>query len=360
MTHPQFYAEDGHVWFADAYNRGWFTSLFLAFGGYIQVLPRIGAAFALLLPYAFVPLFLNSIAFAFQALPVNFLISHRSASLGKLKFRMMLAAVYLALPNSYEVFSGITNAHWLLAVTALILLVASTPKSNLAKALDCGLMILCGLSGPFCIFLLPLSVFVAWKDRQRWRWIPVAIYFLTTSIQAHTLLFVDPAARSHMRLGANVTMFIRFLGGQIYLATVLGMNPLTSHTDVGSFIFLLIVAIGGTGLFVFTVIKSPMALKVFLLFSAMLLAASLVSPVEWEWGHPELTVWDLLSRLPGLRYWFFMTLSFAWVLIWCANQHHSRLASSFPRQHRVRTLSAIDTYPEKCLCRNKYHCAHLS
>src|SRR5664280_1995630 len=36
ILHAQFFAEDGHVWFADAYNRGWFTSLSRTQDGYFQ------------------------------------------------------------------------------------------------------------------------------------------------------------------------------------------------------------------------------------------------------------------------------------------------------------------------------------
>jgi hypothetical protein len=33
LFHPQFFAEDGHVFFADAYNFGWFVSLFRTYSG---------------------------------------------------------------------------------------------------------------------------------------------------------------------------------------------------------------------------------------------------------------------------------------------------------------------------------------
>src|SRR5208282_5718589 len=69
--HAQFYAEDGHVWFADAYNLGWWPALFHTFAGYFETLPRLVASLALLVPLALVPLFFNIIAIAFQTLPVN-------------------------------------------------------------------------------------------------------------------------------------------------------------------------------------------------------------------------------------------------------------------------------------------------
>lgn len=75
ILHAQFYAEDAHVWFADAYNLGWWRALFNAQDGYFQTVPRLGAALALLAPMARAPLVMNAIAIAVQVLPVNLLFS---------------------------------------------------------------------------------------------------------------------------------------------------------------------------------------------------------------------------------------------------------------------------------------------
>ena len=91
VFHPQLYAEDGHVWFADAYNLGWWPALFRTWGGYFQTLPRLGASLALLVPLFRVPLLLNLIAIASQVLPVNLLLSPRSSAWGSMRFRALLA-----------------------------------------------------------------------------------------------------------------------------------------------------------------------------------------------------------------------------------------------------------------------------
>src|SRR5580704_15197224 len=56
IFHAQFFAEDGHVWFADAYNYGWLHALFRSQDGYYQVLPRLIASLALLVPMTAAPL----------------------------------------------------------------------------------------------------------------------------------------------------------------------------------------------------------------------------------------------------------------------------------------------------------------
>src|SRR3954453_19860929 len=56
FLNPQFFAEDGNIWFADAYNIGWLRSLANTHTGYFQTLPRLGPALALAVPLPYAPL----------------------------------------------------------------------------------------------------------------------------------------------------------------------------------------------------------------------------------------------------------------------------------------------------------------
>ena len=76
VLHPQFYGEDGVIWYAQAYNLGWLHALSLPEGGYLNTLPRLAAALALLVPFHAAPLVMNLLGIAIQTLPVNvFLLS---------------------------------------------------------------------------------------------------------------------------------------------------------------------------------------------------------------------------------------------------------------------------------------------
>ncbi len=157
VFHAQMWAEDGRVWFANAYNSGWWPTLFLPQDGYIQVLPRLGAGLALLLPLAYAPLAMNCVAIAVQALPVNLLLWKGSAVWGGWGLRAVLAGVYLALPNSREICATLTNSQWILALCAFLLVVAERPATRVGRVLTLGLLLVCGLTGPFCLFLAPLG-----------------------------------------------------------------------------------------------------------------------------------------------------------------------------------------------------------
>ena len=170
LLHAQFYAEDGHVWFADAYNLGWWTTLFRTQDGYFQTLPRIGAALALHAPLKLAPLLMNLLAIAVQALPVNILLSARSSAWGSLRHRAMMAFLYLAIPNSGEMTVILTSTQWVLALIVFLLLVARKAAGIPGRVLDNSMVILCGLTGPFCLFLFPVAIIVAWNKRDVWRW----------------------------------------------------------------------------------------------------------------------------------------------------------------------------------------------
>lgn len=317
IFHAQFWAEDGHVWIADAYNLGWWPALFRTQDGYIQILPRLGASLALLGSLSLAPLVLNLVAITVQALPVNLLLSSRSSAWGNLHSRAFFAGMYLALPNCSELDANITNSQWMLALCAFLLLVASTPRRAVGRLFDISVLVLCGLTGPFCIFLLPIALFLAWRHRDRWRWVPAGAIAALSLVQAWALLHAGgPSSRPfHTLVGASPALFTRILAGPIYLGTLLGHNEWAAHPGPLLFIFLLCVAIGGTAIVAICFVKSAVEMKLFLILSAMLLVASLISAN----AHPPagVSVWELLADAPGIRYWFFPTLAFAWSLLWC-------------------------------------------
>jgi hypothetical protein len=321
IFHAQFWAEDGHVWFADAYNFGGWSALFRTQDGYFQVLPRLAASLALPAPLRLAPLVLNLVAIAVEALPVNLLLCSRSSAWGSLRYRVLLAFVYLALPNCWEMDAIITSSQWLLTLCAFLLLVAARPGGVAGRVFDISILLLCGLTGPFCVFLAPVAFFLAWKRRENWRWIEAGILTACCLLQAWGLLIVDPAGRSHYAaVGASPALFARLLAAQVYLATLVGGNGLAYYSNSSLFIFLLLVAIGGTALVVLCFIKSNVEMRLFLTVTALLFAVSLGSP---NTGSPKgVTGWELLTSGGGIRYWFFPTLAFAWSLLWC---FHSRI-----------------------------------
>ena len=323
VFHAQFWGEDGAIFFADAYNLGWWSALFRTYAGYFHAVPRLGASLALLVPLSLAPLMLNLIAIAFQALPVNLLLSSRSSAWGSLRNRALLACIYLALPNCYELSATITNSQWLLALSAYLLLVMSVPRGMAGQLFDAFVLLLCGLTGPFSIFLLPIALFLAWRLRDRWRWVRAGAVAAPCLVQLWGLLNGGFGVRPHYALGASPAMFTRILAGDVFFGAFFGSNGLGAHSSLWALIFDVCIAVAGTAIVGFCLVKSSAEMKLFLAFSGMIFAASLFSPIIAP--SAGVTAWEQLARGGASRYWFFPTLAFAWSIVWCFQSRYPQL-----------------------------------
>ena len=90
LLHPQFFAEDGWVWYQQAYNLHWLPSLGIAQAGYLQTLPRLVAGIALWFPLQWAPLIMNLAGATIQVLPLNALLSSRCSTWGPLPLRLCM------------------------------------------------------------------------------------------------------------------------------------------------------------------------------------------------------------------------------------------------------------------------------
>lgn len=311
LFHPQFFAEDGAIWFAEAYNWGAWKAMVWTYNGYFQLLPRLAAGLALLAPLRLAPLIQNLIAIAVQALPVSLLLSKRSSTWGPLRFRISLAMVYLLLPNTREIMGTITESQWVLALCAFLLLVGVSPDSPRERALDLVIYALCGFTGPFCLFLLPI---VLLRERDDWRRVIVATLLTTSIVQAAALLTHD-SSRYRPMLGVSVNLFFRILSGQIYLGTLLGLNGFSLRMPT---LVAVLIALGGSAILVIAGFLSPI-MRRFIYLSGIVFIASLAHPIVKEiYG---LTAWEVLAQAPGNHYWLLPSLAFAWSICWCLRSH---------------------------------------
>ncbi|HLQ78934.1 MAG TPA: hypothetical protein VK210_16365 [Terriglobia bacterium] len=313
LFHAQFWAEDGRLWFADAYNCGLLPLLQPAVG-YFQTLPRLAALMAQALPLAAAPLFLNVIAILIQVLPVPFLLSSRCRELGSYAARCLFALLYIGLPNSHEMHANITNAQWRLALLALLVLFARPGRTALWNAFDVVVVALCALTGPFIIFIAPIAAILYFKDgRDRWQ---RSLMLMTGAGGALEILSVLLTGGSHRPIyavrGATTELLIQILARQVFLAPLLGRRTVSEfsfHSGLGLAVALAVTLIG-LAIELYVVLKAPLAWKTFIAFCLCIFAVSLASPTT---ASPQ---WPNLLASGGVRYWFFPMLGFIASVIW--------------------------------------------
>ena len=161
---PQFYAEDGRFFFADAYNDGW-ASLFYTANGYFHLFPRLLANLSLTLgvPYAYIPA-----VFVYGCLPIYFVLWLKIFTRLELtpwaKFFASIATVLVPLGN--EIFMNQTNIQWVMALIPVVLYAGDAPQRTWSRMFDYGLLALCVFTGPYVLFLCPVFAGAALLEKK--------------------------------------------------------------------------------------------------------------------------------------------------------------------------------------------------
>lgn len=346
LLHPQLWAEDGVVWYANAYNQGAWRALLFVRDGYLQVFPRLVAAIAQWVPLARAPLLFNSIALFVEALPPLFLVSSRTRNLGPLWLRCLLALLYLFVPASSEVHANITNSQSQLVVLACLVLIAETPRSWLGCMFDALVLLLCGLTtavvGPLLAVALALNVgplllrrgkdFSIFGAEMRWRWVQTLLLAAAASVQAFTLLTAG-SQRLQSTLGATPGKFVRIVAGNIVLPVFLGRNRLfevSGNPHTVTLVATLITIAAGLA-FVYAMLRGTRELRGFVLLAGLVLLAALTFPNI----QPVPQQWDLfVYPIAAARYWYIPRLALMATMIWLLGRQ---------RPQASRTVAAVLT-----------------
>ena len=308
FLHPQFYAEDGAVWYSQAYNLHWLRSLEVQQAGYLQTLPRLVVGVVLFFPMLWAPLLMNLAGAIVQALPVTALLSRRCSTWGPMHLRLLMAVAYVGIPNVPEIHIVLTNSMWHLVVLQLFIAFGTPPRTTLARISDFILFFIGAISGPFCMLMIVPVALHWWLRRERRTLVILAVMFVGSIIQA-ILVHLHPRAPG-MPLGAGLVPFMRLLGGSIFTGAMAGLHVRAPFRPVP---VLLIATLGGLTVIAWGLQRAPLALRLYALFAAITLAASLKDPLIYG----PLPRWSLLAYDVGCRYWFYPALLFLWSAIWC-------------------------------------------
>jgi hypothetical protein len=316
LLHPQFYAEDGWVWYQQAYNLGWLRALSTAQAGYLQTLPRLVAGVTLVFPMQWAPLIMNLSGAVIQVLPVTALLSRRCTTWGPLPVRMLMSVVYIAIPNAPEVHIVLTNAMWHLAVLQALLALSVPPFGWRGRVSDIILFAVGSVSGPFSMLLLPSIVAYYWVRRRPWTLLIVSIMSLGISIQFFSLVrSVRHAAIAP--LGATPVTLLRIVAGRVFFDSMIGSGD--SHLKI---LMLTLIAIGGFIVLAWGWRGAPLAVRLYVAFAIIALAASLRDPLLLG-NRPR---WEVLADVAGIRYWYLPSLMFLWLAIWATCGGRTRVA----------------------------------
>jgi hypothetical protein len=309
VLNAQFWAEDGKLWYSQAYQSG-LHSLLIPDQGYLQIFSRGVALLSLLFPFSLAPLVMNLCAIVVQILPVSLFLSSRFSHIPPAP-RLVASALYLAIPNSSEIHANITNVQWHLALLACMILLALSERSRGWQIFDALVLVFTSFSSPMGIVLVGVAAAVWLKRRNRASL--VSLGWLAPGAIVESLVAMLSHSRQAAQNGATVSRFITILGGQVFWSALLGKRTAFGFMQDEFFPYAVVAAVVGVAVVLYTLRYAPFELKMFIAFSFTVFGLGLARPV----AEPGQVQWERLS-LPGAseRYWFFPMLAFLACLVW--------------------------------------------
>jgi hypothetical protein len=313
LLHAEFWGDDGWNWYPDAYNHG-AAALLIPANGYLNSFQRLGGLLAQMVPLRWAPTLFAVIALLVQVLPPLFIASPRmAASLPSRSLRLTLAFACLMLPNSIEAFGNLTNCQWHLAVLAFLVIVATPAAGGAWRAFDAAVLLLSGLSGPFCALLLPVALWQLWVQRDSGAWWRTAIVFACVMVQTGVFLTAPHNVRSAAPLGAGPRMLARIVALQVVLGAEFGYRTISGVPAWHAWrnnVLPLAVALGALLAAGLAWWRGPRVTRLAILFGGLMLTAALISP-QISLDQPQ---WPLMTVPPlGNRYYLMPML--AWVAV---------------------------------------------
>jgi len=323
LLRAQFWAEDGSTFYQQAHELGFIHTLIIPYAGYLHLFPRLVAGVSLLLPFSLAPLIFGLASVIVRCLPAIYLCSKRMQQLGPLKLRVPLAALYIGVPNVAKVHGNLANTQWHLAVLSFLVLIAPPPPSIVAKVFDVSALVLGALTGPFGLLLLPVALMVAAARRERWRIGQIAILSVGAVIQG-TMLLLYGRPHTQGGLGVSLSRLCRILAFQVFVPVFRGTNPSAEFAQRPRLLLVLSYVLAALGLTALTYVfvRGSLEIRCMLVFAAVVLAASLASPL----ATPNGLQWEALQQ-PGSthRYWYLPELAVAAAVVWIATASRHRL-----------------------------------
>lgn len=303
FLNPQFWAEDGVLFFIQQYEYG-LPAVFKPYAGYLHIIPRLVALFAdSFFSYSLIPSVYNLSCFAITLFVIANLFSPRLT----IRNNALFALAIVLIPHfTNEVFMNLTNIQWIVSILLIVTLMKEDPNrkygnTNCQYIFDISIIILCGLTGPFIIFLLPLFVLRWIKNINYYNDLILILTCLISLIQL-SLILSEIGGSNHINMPLDLNIYSSLLGQKIFGNLILGKTaPYFLNHYLLSIIYL--------G-FIFVIFHYQTQEKFIAIFLYTHLIILLAIFYKFK-SNPDI----LIAAENGVRYFYIPYLMIAWILI---------------------------------------------
>ncbi|NET54866.1 MAG: hypothetical protein F6K47_01255 [Symploca sp. SIO2E6] len=204
---------------------------------------------------------------------------------------------------------------------------AATPSLYLVwRCFDLGVILLLAVSGPFCLFLAPLTAIRWWLRRERWSLFLLSGLVIGIVLQGRIIAMSSRSTieRIPIPLGTALESLTKILAGQVFLGALVGK---TGYAEVASSylwnLLFLPIAIAGILALCYALFKAPLELRLLIIFGILNFGTAL--GVQAIRAADPLPIWEAMkSPTIGQRYYFLPMIAFLTTIVWLMSRQNPR------------------------------------
>ncbi|HWY30373.1 MAG TPA: hypothetical protein VNX46_06455, partial [Candidatus Acidoferrum sp.] len=218
---PSFFAEDGKIFFKQAYEQSFLHALFTYYMGYLLIVPRLLAEMCCWLPLEWAPRAYAVFSLLISAACLTFFFTNRFRTLVPSDaIRALVVIAMTFMPISAEMPFTLANIQWFLVLFGVLCTVATLPNNHFAMV---GLLVAFGLaatSAPALVTTLPVLGVRVWAARRQFD----RLFWLVAA--AIVVVYAASAGRSVHYLGSftgeTILGLVQALGLRVVCFFVMG------------------------------------------------------------------------------------------------------------------------------------------
>jgi hypothetical protein len=235
FLNPQFWAEDGVIFFKECYYYN-LTSALTPYAGYLHFIPRIIALISnKVIGVRLAPFFYNTCTLIIYIAVIANVYSRRVNLNNKILYILSLCLVPC---YGNEIFMNVTNIQWFTGILIIVILIKREPSSQFGNiplqwVSDIIQLLLAGLTGPFIVILIPLYAIRLYIQKNIHSLVVGAVAGITSIIQLGFLLTTSSEAAN---CGISVHYIINFIEYKVTYQYFFGW---LNYSDKYSYIYLM-------------------------------------------------------------------------------------------------------------------------
>jgi len=223
FINPRFWAEEGAVYFSEAFHTTWFDALLSGHQGHYSFFPNIITLIATkIVPLEYAP-FVTTFAALVCQIFVVFIILYRLRSVLNPVQQLLLCVATIFVCNTGEIWLNTITSQYYFCLAAFFIVISGYRMSSTSWVIfDRFVLVISGLTSIITIFLLP-ALFIRWYlERDRNILSLNLITLSTTLVQLFYMLFNDRVNRVEF---IGFYSFVHEWVVQFILWPIFGHNP---------------------------------------------------------------------------------------------------------------------------------------